>query len=1652
MGHKNRLKAADLKAKRTQAKVRNKRKEREGKHGQRAKKQALRSKGGPDGEMEKPSRKLRKYLKRRAIRDRIAQLGQITDKDAPVRPEDLDLVLSGKARAKDLAVQIIEKGKERVMDEIKSKKMGSYKSSEITRIITSDDEEEEKTYDGTEEEASDDGDDEAEDGEKEETEEAAESDIRVDPKELEQIREKRIEELSKPITVLPHVARSLKAKGIDPTEWVRQRNAQRIQELERLKRERLAKDIKQMNRVLAEAKIKRKATGEVDIGELSFSSDSDEYEDEESILMRVAGSWQDLDLENGPTLAQIRAQRKLKGQAKRKRGKDAKQGQPSRLSQVDSPTSPASRLSAMEDSVVDIKLDGPDSGDEGGNVFDDLSGAEGSESENTDGPRKDAMLTGPDSDTNEDSPAVKPTATSSAKPGKRTLKDDDDEFSSFEQAALRRSMEKLQAQREQEEAAKQQQTRKRLPVRTEDGEWKEIEVDSEPTTKTIATVLDQQSGLAVDADGRLTKVDEKGKVLTKGLEKYKRKTPSSDEAKQDEKQAKIKRDSEKKLDDEGGGDYSTADEGGSDFSDADNDGNESIRRSRAAEKIAQEMGKTSARIDAFKLAALTEVEYEKQRIEREMEARIAVLQQAHELQRRAALVKATVKEGTEEWHKLLKRQQDEIEAERQHAKKLIKELRATSEMQSEEARQFARSARIRRIQISLASLCQEILADPEQYITAGNLSVVIGVARNDVDLAVRQMALISATQVLIDVVPMYRIRIPTQEEIEKEKQTGVILSREVLQTRRYEKQLVKDYTDLVRLCCNCVRKVMASDLLTTLDAGVDPYEVEREALRGLPLVALKNLCRLFERAYNFNYAKEICAFLSSVLTSRFVTFRDIVASTVRVIFKSDIAGDASLEIVRAISNVFKERGGDRIRSTLLEVLLDLPLDREILTAEEERKRPGGGTEVRREMIRKNIIRRRAKPIVKGAGNHALNAKLEAEYRARLEAKGKLSVLKKLDEERARERSGGGFGAGTTMKLGWAAKINKLDAKKLEKDLAEADAEVSIMHRKKVQTALLSAVFTIYFRYLKQAPSLKSLYERNPEAKQVTTRVGFKYSSSELEEKKRERDAREAELKAKGEQSPEESDAAIAAKDGDAAKAALAANEAYVHGVKVTLGEKTGVPAPPPPPPSHLILKAVLDGVNKFAHLINLELLLDLLEHLKLVIAASARVLTFTEDIGIDPLAQRIAERLGISEQNAKLPEVVPHKHAVDQEELANQGSDDEDGLTSGNSESTGIRRRKRNRMAAFVQGDKIVVEEGSAGGVLPLQSALLCVYTAFQLLKIHNYAIRIDLSAYYKFYYELLWQLSLPEELPHLPLALQCFELMMLEQREVPPARAAALCRRMLIISLLLKPNVALPLVHAVGMALLKHPRVQVILDNEAHATGQYDPTLPDPDLACGLGSPAWELALWAASYHPFGEPVIAQATNTPQIIQLKSNREAAAKVAKELAEAAHNARMDGTHTTVATTQVNVKIGDDHVSLSRFRPGELLKILDATRGGFVPDIEVPKPHHIAITFPDQVSSALERQAVNRARNHRSQVAQEPLNVRALLPRAWQKQLDAARVQAGFHNPESASSTFDPTTKSYSPANVWPLSYPTLIEEDSAGDAPILGQKRMRSRR
>ncbi|CAE6515861.1 unnamed protein product [Rhizoctonia solani] len=315
--------------------------------------------------------------------------------------------------------------------------------------------------------------------------------------------------------------------------------------------------------------------------------------------------------------------------------------------------------------------------------------------------------------------------------------------------------------------------------------------------------------------------------------------------------------------------------------------------------------------------------------------------------------------------------------------------------------QKSRKVRIEAAKEQLASICQDIMAEPENSLgllrrlyTFALPDIPGGISPNGEQLPptpndprIRTLALLSQLAIFKDIVPGYRIRALTEHE-KTEK-----VSQAVQRTRDWEQGLVSLYQNYLKL-----------------------LEAEVKAKSELDQVALKCLCTLLTSITHFNFSSNIMATIVARLSKRsWDETSDLCSNTLITMIRSDTTGTPSLEAVRLLNRMIKERRF-LIHPKVLNCLLHLRLKTEL------------GVRANRETIdrpeeNKEKIKRPRK------GKKA-NAK-----------EGQVHLSKKAKK---------------------ALKANK----EIESEMAEATAEVDKEERTKQQTETLKLLFVLYFRILK----------------------------------------------------------------------------------------------------------------------------------------------------------------------------------------------------------------------------------------------------------------------------------------------------------------------------------------------------------------------------------------------------------------------------------------------------------------------------------------------------------------------------------------------------------------------------------------------------------
>ena len=234
----------------------------------------------------------------------------------------------------------------------------------------------------------------------------------------------------------------------------------------------------------------------------------------------------------------------------------------------------------------------------------------------------------------------------------------------------------------------------------------------------------------------------------------------------------------------------------------------------------------------------------------------------------------------------------------------------------------------------IAQIGTIIVENPHERINS--LSELFYLVKRDSSWMVQMLALLSIVQVIRDLIPAYRIRPPTEVEL----QTKV--SRPVELLREYESRLLHHYTE-------CLEHLKAW-------SSSDDGSTRRAAIRGL--------CALLEKGYDFNHRDELIAIVVPFSSSDDDADRGAVCTCLKSLFVADKTGDATLQAVKQMAHLLKFRGFST-RPELLDTWLHLRLDAAV---------PGGKTPLsKKQKRRKQALNPLMKELANAEGEHGNRA-------------------------------------------------------------------------------------------------------------------------------------------------------------------------------------------------------------------------------------------------------------------------------------------------------------------------------------------------------------------------------------------------------------------------------------------------------------------------------------------------------------------------------------------------------------------------------------------------------------------------------------------------------------------------------------------------------
>ncbi|XP_068320438.1 nucleolar complex-associated protein 3 isoform X1 [Pyrus communis] len=205
----------------------------------------------------------------------------------------------------------------------------------------------------------------------------------------------------------------------------------------------------------------------------------------------------------------------------------------------------------------------------------------------------------------------------------------------------------------------------------------------------------------------------------------------------------------------------------------------------------------------------------------------------------------------------------------------------------------------------LAELGMALLSDPESNIKS--LKEILQICKDN-NHAIFKLGLLSLLAVFKDIIPGYRIRLPTEKELEMK------VSKDVKKMRLYESTLLSVYK---------------------------AYLQKLAALEKQPSfqhVAFRCICTLLEAAPHFNFRESLLGVVIRNIGSPDDVVRKLCCSTVKSLFTNEGKhnGEATVEAVRLIANHVKAQNC-QLHPDSLEVFLSLSFDEDLGRAARDEK-------------------------------------------------------------------------------------------------------------------------------------------------------------------------------------------------------------------------------------------------------------------------------------------------------------------------------------------------------------------------------------------------------------------------------------------------------------------------------------------------------------------------------------------------------------------------------------------------------------------------------------------------------------------------------------------------------------------------------------------
>ncbi|KAG1668841.1 hypothetical protein FOA52_004936 [Chlamydomonas sp. UWO 241] len=321
------------------------------------------------------------------------------------------------------------------------------------------------------------------------------------------------------------------------------------------------------------------------------------------------------------------------------------------------------------------------------------------------------------------------------------------------------------------------------------------------------------------------------------------------------------------------------------------------------------------------------------------------------------------------------------------------------------------AARRQVLKEAMAAAAQKLLSGPEDHI--GEARTLIALAGSD-DPTITRLAMLSLTAVFKDIIPGYRIRLPTAAEME------VKVSHDVQKLRDFESGLLRSYQQYLKLLLAAANRKGGGGQGGGSQGSGQPLATSR--------IAVKCMCAMLAAQPHFNYTSDLLQAIVPRMAARDDAMRTMCCDAVRMLLVADVDCGVAKEAVQLVADLVRKRSC-ACHANVVRVLAVLTFNQVTRKEPEEGKRG------------------RKKP----------------EKKAMKPAKMALKAAKAA-------KQGRGMPTGALEAMA-ARKQTKRDvAAEVAQSFREADVAPDAKLQAQRQSHMLEALFEIYFRVLKHATS------------------------------------------------------------------------------------------------------------------------------------------------------------------------------------------------------------------------------------------------------------------------------------------------------------------------------------------------------------------------------------------------------------------------------------------------------------------------------------------------------------------------------------------------------------------------------------------------------